>query len=103
MGSDHAAAVRMNQSEHPGCGVPCSLCEAHDEGGYPFKPHPRRIWRNGKPAYAVMAVYVHDDKVVMCLGTDCQPIPEYQGNIDEVGERLAKEFPRERWQLGVVG
>src|SRR5437879_12827442 len=48
----------------------------------------------------IMAVYVWQNEMVMVFDTAGQQVPEYQGYLADVGERLAAVFPRELWQHG---
>jgi hypothetical protein len=48
----------------------------------------------------IMAVFVWDNGMVMVFDKAGQQVPELQGVLAEVGERVAAVFPPERWERG---
>jgi hypothetical protein len=45
----------------------------------------------------IRAVYLWQNGMLMVFGQDGQQMPEFQGPVETVGERVAELFPRELW------
>lgn len=49
---------------------------------------------------AIKEVILWQNGMLMVFDENGQQVPEYQGPVDKVGEKLAAMFPRERWKRG---